>query len=161
MTLATRYNEKKLVDKELYHKLNTRITIFIILIGCLGVAAATLISIVYGSATFMTPFPSSPSSEKLVTDLGSISGFIMSSDSLPVDRASVVVYKHMGLVDSADKNAGYITSVVTESDGSYALEDLPSGVYKLEVTHPNGAIQTIDNYAVWPNSGSSYVFVAE
>jgi hypothetical protein len=96
MTLATRHNEKKLVEKELYHKLNTHITIFIILIGSLGVATATLISIVYGSATFMTPFSSSPSSEN-----------------------------------------------------------------KFAVTHPNGAIQTIYNYAVWPSSSSSYVFVAE
>ena len=161
MTLATRYKEKKLVEKELYHKLNTHITIYIILIGCLGVATATLISIVYGSATFMTPFSSSPSSEKLATYLGSVSGFVISSDSLPVDRASVVVYKHMGLIDSADKNAGYSTSVVTGSDGSYALDGLPAGVYKFAVTHPNGTIQTIDNYAVWPSSNSSYVFVAE
>ncbi|MFY9966614.1 MAG: carboxypeptidase-like regulatory domain-containing protein [Nitrososphaeraceae archaeon] len=161
MTLATRYNEKKLVEKELYHKLNTHITIYIILIGCLGVATATLISIVYGSATFMTPFSSSPSSEKLATYLGSVSGFVISSDSLPVDRASVVVYKHMGLIDSADKNVGYFASVATEPDGSFVLSDLPSGVYKITVTHPTGAIQTINNYAIWPSSASSYVFVAK
>ena len=159
MTLATRYKEKKLVEKEPYHKLNTHITIYIILIGCLGVATATLISIVYGSANFMTPFSSSPSSEKLATYLGSVSSFVISSNSLPVDRASVVVYKHMGLMDS-DKNADYFASVVTEPDGSFVLSDLPSGVYKITVTNSTGTIQTINNYAVWPSSASSYVFVA-
>jgi len=109
----------------------------------------------------MTPFSSSPSSEKLATDVGSVNGFVISSDSLSVDRASVVVYKHMGLINSADKNADYSSSVVTESDDSYTLDGLPAGVYKFAVTHPNGAIQTIDNYAVWPSSSSSYVFVAE
>jgi len=166
MTQAIRHNDKKIVDKELHHKLNTYITIFIILIGCLGVAVAALISITYGSATFVIPFSSSLLSEEvasssLATDLGSVSGFVMSSDNVPVDRASVIVYKNMGLVNSADKNAGYSTAVATESDGSFALRDLPSGVYKITITNPDGAIQTIDNYAVWPNSDSSYVFVAE
>ena len=161
MTLATRYNEKKLVEKELYHKLNTHIIIYIILIGCLGVATATLISIVYGSATFMTPFSSSSSSEKLTTYLGSVNGFVISSDSTPIDEASIVAHKNMGLTNPADKNAGYFASVVTESDGSFVLSDLPSGVYKITVTHPTGAIQTINNYAVWPSSASSYVFVAK
>ena len=67
----------------------------------------------------------------------------------------------MGLAHSAEKNAGYSNFVVTESDGSFVLSDLPSGVYKITVTHPNGAIQTIDNYAVWPSSGSSYIFVVK
>ena len=159
MTLETQHNEKKLVDKELYHKLNTHITIFIILISCLGVATATLISIAYGSS-FMTPFSSSTSSQ-LTRYLGSVSGFVTSSDSMPIDGASIVAYKNMGLTNSADKNAGYFASVVTESDGSFVLSDLPSGVYKITVTHPTGAIQTINNYAVWPSSASSYVFVAK
>ncbi len=109
----------------------------------------------------MTPFSSSPSSEKLATYLGSVSGFVISSDSTPIDEASIVAHKNMGLTNSADKNAGYFASVVTESDGSFVLSDLPSGVYKITVTHPTGAIQTINNYAVWPSSASSYVFVAK
>ena len=43
----------------------------------------------------------------------------------------------------------------------FVLSDLPSDVYKITVTHPTGANQTINNYAVWPSSGSSYVFVAK
>ena len=82
----------------------------------------------------------------------------MGSDGSPVAGASVLVYKHMGLIDSVDKNAGYSTSVMTKSDGAYLFDSLPSGVYKLIVTHPNGIVQTIDNYAVWPSSSSSYVF---
>ena len=80
---------------------------------------------------------------------------------MPIDGASIVAYKNMGLTNSAYKNAGYFTSVATESDGSFVLSDLPSGVYKITVTHPTGAIQTINNYAVWPSSASSYIFVAK
>ena len=64
----------------------------------------------------------------------------------------------MGLANSADKSTGYSTTFVTESDGSYSFNDLPSGVYKFTVTYPDGVVQTIDNYAVWPSSSSSYVF---
>jgi hypothetical protein len=91
-------------------------------------------------------------------DLGSVNGFVTSSDGLPISGASILVYKHMALPDSADKNAGYSTFVRTESDGSYSLGGLPSGVYKFTVTYPDGGIQIIDNYAVWPGSSSSYIF---
>ena len=69
-----------------------------------------------------------------------------------------VIYKHMGLATSADKSAGYSTSVMTESDGSYSFNSLPSGVYRFTVTYPDAVIQTIENYAVSPSSSSSYVF---
>jgi len=162
MTLAAQHDEKKLVDKELYHKINRQVTIFIVLISCLGSATAALISIAYGSSIFMTLFSSSESTVlELTRDLGSVGGFVTSSENMPVDGASIVAYKSMGLAYSADKNAGYSTSVATKSDGSFVLDDLPSGVYKITVIHPNGAIQTIDNYAVWPSSDSSYVFVAK
>jgi hypothetical protein len=91
-------------------------------------------------------------------DLGSVNGFVTGSDGLPISGASVHVYKHMALANSADKNAGYSTSIRTELDGSYSLRGLPSGIYEFTVTYPDGFIQTIDNYAVWPSSSSSYVF---
>ena len=91
-------------------------------------------------------------------DLGSVNGLVMSSDGLPVDGALVVIYKHMGLANSADESAGYSTSVMTESDGSYSFDSLPSGVYKFTVTYPDTVVQTIDNYAVSPSSSSSYIF---
>ena len=91
-------------------------------------------------------------------DLGSVNGFVMNSEGLPVDGALVVIYKHMGLATSADKSAGYSTSVMTESDGSYSFNSLPSGVYKFTVTYPDAVVQMIDNYAVSPSSSSSYVF---
>ena len=162
MTLNTQHHEKKLVDKELYHRLNRRAIIFIILVSSLGIATATLISIAYGSS-FMTLFSAflGSTTSPLTRDLGSVSGFVTSLDSTPVDGASIVAYKNMGLTNSAYKNAGYFTSVATESDGSFVLSDLPSGVYKITVTHPTGAIQTINNYAVWPSSASSYIFVTK
>jgi hypothetical protein len=85
----------------------------------------------------------------------------MNSDGLPIDGVSVVIYKHMGLIYSADKNAGYIDYVLTESDGSYSFDGLPSGVYRFTVTYPDRDVRIIDNYAVWPGSSSSYVFAAE
>jgi hypothetical protein len=110
--------------------------------------------------------PFLPSSSKETTvlllipaiDLGSVNGFVMGSDGSPVGGASVVVYKHMGLIDSANKSAGYSTSVITEPDGSYSFDGLSSGVYKFIVTYPDAVVQTIDNYAVWPSPSSSYIF---
>ena len=79
MTLDTQHNEKKLVDKELYHRLNRRAIIFIILVSSLGIATATLISIAYGSS-FMTLFSAflGSAASPLTRDLGSVSGFVTS-----------------------------------------------------------------------------------
>jgi Carboxypeptidase regulatory-like domain len=133
-------------------------TVLIILISCLGAFTVIMISELYWSSNFITPF----SSKETVTsmsdiDLGSVSGFVIGPDDSPVDGASLVVYKQMGLIiDSAVKNAGYSSSVVTKSNGSYIFDGLPSGVYKFEVTYPDYTIQTLDNYAIWPSSSSSY-----
>lgn len=127
----------------------------IFLAGCFGVGAI-IASTMYESNIFTNIL-----SEKVVPtaiDLGSVTGFVTSSDGLPISGASIQGYKHMGLANSADKSAGYSTSFVTESDGSYSFNSLPSGVYKFTVTYPDGVVQTIDNYAVWPSSSSSYVF---
>jgi len=154
LSIKSRYDEKKLVDKKLHNKLGATAAILIILAGCFGVATAVVISTMYEPTIFTNPF-STPSP---AMDLGSVNGFVTSSDGLPVDGASVIVYKHMGLIDSADKNAGYSASIITEADGSYSFDGLPSGVYKFTVTYPDAVVQTIDNYAVWPSSSSSYVF---
>lgn len=147
--------------KEL-HKLHLSFSILTILISCLGLSIAIVISMMFGSIIFTIPFSSEEvTSIPSVIDLGSVSGFVMSSDGLPVGGASVLVYKHMGLIDSADKTGGYSTSIITKSDGSYSFDGLPSGVYQFTVTYPDGIVQTIDNYAVWPSSSSSYIFVAE
>jgi hypothetical protein len=151
LDIKTSYDEKRLVAREF-----TIAVSLIFLAGCFGVGAIVA-STMYGSSIF-TNLLSSEKAVPTAIDLGSVSGSVISSDDLPVDEASVLVYKHMGLVNSADKNAGYSTSVTTESDGSFVLRDLPSGVYKFTVTYPDGFVQTIDNYAVWPSSSSSYVF---
>jgi hypothetical protein len=156
LSLKPRHKEeKKLSDKELEHRLNTDTAILIVLTSCFGVAA--IVSLMPGytlpSSSTVTSVP--------VTDLGSITGFVRSSYGLPIEGASIVIYKHMGLIYSADRNAGYIEYVITESDGSFSFDGLPSGVYRFTVTYPDRVVQTIDNYAVWPNSGSSYVFAAE
>lgn len=156
-TKSARHDEKLLVDKEIYHKLNIGLTVLIILISCLGAFTVVMISELYGPPIFLTPFSSKVTLTSLSDiDLGSVSGFIIGTDGSPVDGASVVVYKQMGLIDSAVKNAGYSSSVVTKFDGSYIFDGLPSGVYKFEVTYPDNTIQTLDNYAVWPSSSSSY-----
>ena len=160
MTLVTksaRHDEKMLVDKEISHKLNSGLTVLIILICCLGAYTVIMISELYGPTIFKTPF----SFKETLTstsdiDLGSVKGFVIGSDGSLVDGASVVVYKQMGLINSEVKDAGYSSSVVTNSDGSYVFTGLPSGVYKFEVTYPDNTIQTLDNYAVWPSSSSSY-----
>lgn len=152
MTLAI----KSVHDKELHYKLSSIVAIVIILGAGLGIGAIIAIS------TFIitTPFPSPQSSEEIaattipVTDLGSVNA------GLPVSGASLLVYKHMGLTGSVDNNPGYSTSVTTNSDGAYMINDLPSGLYKFTVTYPDGVVQIIDNYAVWPSSSSSYAFRA-
>jgi hypothetical protein len=160
MTLSTkpRYKEeKKLLDKELIHRLNTYTAILIALTSCIGAATAIIISPLFQ----LTPPSSSAEMSVPSTDLGSVMGFVMSPDGLPVEGVTVVIDKHTGLIYSADKNAGYIDYVITESDGSYSFDGLPSGVYRFTVTYPDGVVQIINNYAVWPSSSSSYVFVAE
>ena len=142
------------------HKLNIQIVYLTILISCVGIITAIIVSTMYGPTLITSPFSSSSSSEEITSaiDLGSVSGFVMSSDGLPVNGASVHVYKKMGLANSVDKNAGHSTSVVTKLDGSYTLDSLPSGVYRFAVTYPNNIVQTINNYAVWPSTSSSYIF---
>lgn len=163
MTLAI----KSVHDKELHYKLSSIVAIVIILAAGLGIGAIFAISSIYTSAT--TPIPSPQSSEEIIstipiaipaTDLGSVNGFVISSSGLPVSGASLLVYKHMGLTGSTDKNPGYSSSVTTNSNGAYSLNDLPSGLYKFTVTYPDGVVQIIDNFAVWPSSSSSYAFRA-
>ena len=149
--------EKKLSDKELVRRLITDAVILIVLTSCIGVVTAIIVPLMPG----FTPPLSSTGSSIPATDLGSIEGFVMSSDGLPIEGASVIIYKHMPLIYSADKNAGYIDYVLTESVGSYSFDDLPSGVYRVTVTYPDRVVQIIDNYAVWPGSSSSHVFAAE
>ena len=141
--------------------LGISLSLLITIIGCLMIGTAIVISIMYGPIVFTVPFSTKETVTSIPpTDLGNVNGFVMNPEGLPVTGASVHVYKHMGLIDSADKKAGYSTSVITKSDGSYSFNDLPSGVYKFTVNYPDGTIQTINNYAVWPSSSSSYVFVA-
>jgi hypothetical protein len=149
--------EKNLLDKELVHRLNANTAILIVLTSCFGVATAIIISLMPG----FTPPSSFTVTSVRTTDFGSVTGFVMNSDGLPVEGASVIIHKHMGLIYSTDKNAGYTDYVITESDGSYSFGGLPSGVYRFTVTYPDRVIQIIDNYAVWPSSSSSYIFAAE
>ena len=160
MTLATKPRHKedrKLSDKELVRRLNFDTVFLIILTSCIGVVAAIIVPLMPG---FIPPLSSTEPSLP-ARDLGSVAGFVMSSDGVPIEGASVAIYKHMPLIDSADKNTGYIDYVLTESDGSYSFGDLPSGVYRFTVTYPDGVVQIINNYAVWPGSSSSHVFAAE
>jgi Carboxypeptidase regulatory-like domain len=151
-TFESSYDERRIATRAF-----TTAVSLIFLAGCFGVGAI-IASTMYESNIFTNLL-----SEKVVPtaiDLGSVTGFVTSSDGLPISGALIQVYKHMGLIDSADKNQGYSTSVITESDGSYSFNDLPSGLYKFTVTYPDGVVQTIDNYAVWPSSSSSYIFKA-
>jgi hypothetical protein len=158
LSLYPRHEEEKnLLDKKLVHRLNANTAILIVLISCFGVATAIIISSMPG----FTPPSSSKVTSVPTTDFGSVTGFVMSYNGLPVEGASVIIYKHMGLIYSTDKNAGYIDYVITESDGSYSFDGLPSGVYRFTVTYPDKDVQIIDNYAVWPGSSSSYIFAAE
>ncbi|HZD34131.1 MAG TPA: carboxypeptidase-like regulatory domain-containing protein [Nitrososphaeraceae archaeon] len=185
LSIKPRYDTNRLVEKERHshHELDTHAVMLTILIICIGVITAIVISAMYGSMLFKSPIPipaldrsfagpnrgplSLPSGETPSTiptqyipyiDLGSVNGLVVNSKGLPVDGALVAIYKHMALANSVDKNVGYSTSIRTESDGSYSFKSLPSGVYKFTVTYPDGLVQTIDNYAVSPSSSSSYIF---
>jgi hypothetical protein len=68
--------EKKLLDKELVRRLNTDTVTLIVLTSCIGVATAIIVSLMPG---FTLP-PSSIEMSLPTTDLGSTSGFVMSSD---------------------------------------------------------------------------------
>ncbi|HXW11912.1 MAG TPA: hypothetical protein VD694_04060 [Nitrososphaeraceae archaeon] len=80
MTLAIkspRHDGYKSLDEELYHKINTRLTILVIIVSCLVVFTAIMIS---GTAALVTSFSSEEKAMNMPpTDLG------LSSDGLPVD----------------------------------------------------------------------------
>lgn len=165
MTLVTKSSQSYKV--KLYNKLNLHLILSVILISCLGTTTAILISFTDAAKLFtilsFTPSSSSDVASTLLhfyktTDLGSVSGSVMSSNGLPVGGALVEGYKQLGLVGSVDKSTGYSTFVMTKPDGSYLLSGLPSGIYKFIVTYPDGVIQTINEYAVWPSSSSSHSF---
>jgi hypothetical protein len=158
---SSRHDGYKSLDEELYHKINTRLTILVIIVSCLGALTAIMISGVYGPITLVTPFTSEEKVTYILTiDRGSVNGFVISSDGLPIDGASVVAYKKMGFANSVDKDPGYSSSAIADSDGSFVLDSLPSGVYKFTVTYPDNTVYTLDNYAVWPSSSSSYTIKA-
>jgi Carboxypeptidase regulatory-like domain len=159
MTLFTkhaRHDEKMLIDQEISHKLKTGLTVLIILISCLGSFTVIMISGLHGPNIFMAPFSFKGTVTSTPDNLGSVKGFVISSDGLPVEGVSIVAYKQMELINSEVKNIVYSSSVVTNSDGSYLFNDLPSGVYKFEVIFPDNTIQKLDSYAVWPSLSSSY-----
>lgn len=187
LSAKSQYDANMLLKKETHHHhdLDSHAAMFTLLIVGLGVITAIVISAIYGSMPFTSSVtiptidrgftspdrgPLSLSSEETSStvpipkeyqpyiDLGSVKGYVMNSKGLPVDGALVAIYKHMALPGSADKNAGYSTSIRTQSDGSYSFNSLPSGVYKFTVTYPDAVIQTIDNYAVSPSSSSTYTF---
>ena len=159
MTIYINAFESSFDERRIIARDYTIVVILMILAGSFGFSTIVAIPAMYRSSFFTNPLSSEEVAPALPNiDLGSVNGFVMSSDDLPVDGASVAVYKHTGLIDSADMNAGHSTSVITDSDGSYSFDGLPSGVYKFIVTYPDSTIQTIDNYAVWPSSSSSYVF---
>jgi hypothetical protein len=58
VTKHTRHDEKMLVDQEISYKLNTGLTVLIILISCLGSFTVIIISELYGPIIFMAPFSS-------------------------------------------------------------------------------------------------------
>ena len=110
MTLSIKHQHdaKKLVEKESHHPdLNTAVVFLTILISCLAVITLVVIFATYGSMLFTSPtaiptidpgFTSnsreslSLSSEEMATanvDLGSVNGFVMNSEGLPVDGALV------------------------------------------------------------------------
>ena len=158
LSIKPRHEEdNRLSDKELVRRLNSDTAFLIIFTSCIGVVTAIMVPLMLG---FIPPLSSTEPSLS-ATDLGSVAGFVMNSDGVPIEGASVAIYKHMPLINSADKNTSHMDYVLTESDGSYSFDDLPSGVYRFTVTYPDRVVQIIDNYAVWPGSSSSHVFAAE
>jgi hypothetical protein len=97
------------------------------------------------------------SSPTTAADIGDVNGLVTGQNGLPVKGASIIAYKQMGLIDSVEKTGGYSIKFLTHSSGHYSFE-LPSGVYKFTVTYPDGKIQMLPNYAVWPSSISEHSF---
>jgi hypothetical protein len=90
-------------------------------------------------------------------DLGSIEGIVLGSTGTPETGASVTAQKNLGFVNSVVQEGGYIANTYVSVDGTYSLK-APSGAYKITVVFSDGTSQTIENYAVWPSSSSSYDF---
>ena len=89
------------------------------------------------------------------SDCGRLSGAVTERGGQPIKDASIVIYRYGGLISSVDIQG--ITS--SDKQGMYSFGALPSGVYNINITYPNEIVSTIDNYAVWPSSSSSFNFV--
>lgn len=90
-------------------------------------------------------------------DFGTIEGRALGSTGMPETGASVTAQKNLGVVGSVVQKGGHIANTYVSVDGTYTLK-APSGVYKITVVFSDGTSQTIENYAVWPSSSSSYDF---
>ena len=98
-------------------------------------------------------FPTPSSIIRETSDYGIINGEVTSQSAAAAATSggSVTVYKVSGLVDSAEKSAGYTENSAISHDGHFMFK-LPSGVYRITVVYPDGKDQLVNNYAVWPGS---------
>ena len=93
------------------------------------------------------------------TDIGQLSGSVTDKSGQPIEDASVVIYKYGGMINSIDRQGGYTSVTSSDERGMYSFGALHHGVYNIKITYPNEIVSTIENYAIWPSSISSFNFV--
>jgi hypothetical protein len=88
-------------------------------------------------------------------NLGEVKGRVISHNGLSAIGATVVAYQKIGFSTSAEEEGGYTASISPDSTFSF---NLPSGVYDLIVFYHDGRHDVVKNYAIWPNTSSSFDF---
>lgn len=138
-----------------YGSLKTTICVLIATVG-----VASLVNLIVSgyiilpnTSIFLSP-PTSLSILKQTSDYGIVNGDVTGQSLAAVSGGSVTVYKTAGLPDSVEKSAGYTYNSVISPSGHFMFK-LPSGVYRITVVYHDGKDQTIENYAVWPDSHTS------
>ncbi len=93
------------------------------------------------------------------TDIAQLRGSVTDESGQPIEDASIAMYKSGGMISSADKQGGFTRFTSSDKYGMHSFGALPSGVYDTKITYPDEIVSTIENYAVWPSSSSSFNFV--
>jgi hypothetical protein len=90
-------------------------------------------------------------------NLGEVKGRVISHNGLSAIGATVVAYQKIGFSTSTEEEGGYTAKSSISTDSTFSF-NLPSGVYDLIVFYYDGRHDVVKNYAIWPNTSSSFDF---
>jgi hypothetical protein len=108
----------------------------------------------------MMPTNNDKAAKSIITeplDAGEVKGRVITHNGLSAIGATVVAYHEIGFPTTATEEGGYKAKAGISTDGTFSF-NLPSGVYDFIVFYHDGRHDVVKNYAIWPNTSSSFDF---